>query len=169
MRCQGARIVPGHPVYIMLVPRVECWPCVKTPEVYASVRSAARVCANDAQSRAWLACGGHTCYVVCRGTTRASPCFASYEGVAPAVLPILLFHNRWKPTLACPGQPWTVITGNLTTESFCWTRRYKHSQDWGDMNAGPGTIKLKNSQDWGDMKLASTPSKYCMTYPNLGP
>ena len=47
-------------------------------------------------------------YVLCRGPTRAgppSPCFASFEGVAPADP---LFHNRWKPMLACPGQPWTV-------------------------------------------------------------
>ena len=26
-----------------------------------AAQPAARVCANDAQSRAWLACGGHTC------------------------------------------------------------------------------------------------------------
>ena len=69
-----------------------CLACAKTPEVYVCLRAeaaqpATRVCANDAQSaEATLV------YVLCRGPTRAghpSPCFASFEGVAPAVLPIL--------------------------------------------------------------------------------
>jgi hypothetical protein len=37
---KGVRIVPGHPVYVLLVPMVTtgCPACAKTPYVYASVR-----------------------------------------------------------------------------------------------------------------------------------
>ena len=35
MRCQGARIVPGHTVYVMMIPMgtTGCLACAKTPEV----------------------------------------------------------------------------------------------------------------------------------------
>ena len=107
MRCQGARIVPGHPVYVMLVPMVTtgCLACAKPPEVYDS---AARVCANDAQSRAWLACGDHTCLCFMSRANQGwspSPCFASFEGVAPAVLPILYSTIGGSPRLRVQGNP----------------------------------------------------------------
>ena len=96
--------------WYLMVPRVvghaprhpKCMPpCGVLPECVPMMPS---------QELGWLAVATLV-YVLCRGPTRAgppSPCFASFEGVAPAVLPILLFHNRWKPMLACPMQPWTV-------------------------------------------------------------
>ena len=48
------------------------------------------------QELGWLA-EATLVYVLCRGPTKAgppSPCFASFEGVAPAVLSIPLFHAR---------------------------------------------------------------------------
>ena len=66
------------------------------------------------QELGWLA-EATLVYVLCRGPTRAgppSPCFASFEGVPPAVLPISLYSTIGGSlaTLACtcPGQPWTV-------------------------------------------------------------
>ena len=79
MRWQGARIVPGHPVYVMLVPMVitGCLACAKTPEVYASVRrlhSLLPECVPmmPSQELGWPA-EATLVYVLCRGPTRAGP------------------------------------------------------------------------------------------------
>ena len=114
MRCQGARIVPGHPVYVMLVPMgtTGCLACAKTPEVYASVRrlhSLLPECVPmmPSQELGWPA-EATLVYVLCRGPTRAgppSPCFASFEGVAPAVLPILYSTIGGSPRSRVQGNP----------------------------------------------------------------
>ena len=74
-----------------------------------AAQPAARVCANDAQSRAWLACGGHTCLCFMsradQGWSPPSPCFASFEGVAPAVLPILYSTIGGSPCSRVQGNP----------------------------------------------------------------
>ena len=65
--CQVPGCVPGHPVCHAGV-------CLRAE----AAQPAARVCVDDAQSRAWLACGGNTCllppgacaargYVISRG------------------------------------------------------------------------------------------------------
>ena len=90
--------------WYLWVPRV-IWHAPRHPSLRAeAVQPAARVCANDAQSRACWPAEATLVYVYVEAGP-PSPCFASFEGVS---VTNPLFHNRWKPMLACPGQPWTV-------------------------------------------------------------
>ena len=123
MRCQ---IVPRHPVYVMLVPMLTtgCLACAKTPEVYASVRrlhSLLPECVSmmPRQELGWPV-EATLVYVLCRGPTSAgppSPCFASFEGVAPAVLPILYSTIGGSPRSHVQGNP-GLLTAVVASEGF---------------------------------------------------